>query len=106
MEQIQERLKQAKQQIASIRSRVARRDLVKMLNPINTVLNKLDQESVECRRLHRPTARYQTLEQEAEDLVKNLEKYLLFACLLGGWLQTDSVLQLAIMISRTSNGKN
>ena len=84
MEQIQERLKQAKQQIASIRSRVARRDLVKMLNPINTVLNKLDQESVECRRLHRPTARYQTLEQEAEDLVKNLEKYLLFACLLGG----------------------
>ena len=84
MEQIQERLKQAEQQIASIRSRVARRDLVKMLTPINTVLNKLDQESVECRRLHRPTARYQTLEQEAEDLVKNLEKYLLFACLLGG----------------------
>ena len=84
MEQIQERLKQAEQQIASIRSRVARRDLVKMLNPINTVLNKLDQESVECRRLHRYTARYQTLEQEAEDLVKNLEKYLVFACLLGG----------------------
>jgi hypothetical protein len=55
-----------------------------MLNPINTVLNKLDQESVECRRLHRATARYQTLEQEAEDLVKNLEKYLVFACLLGG----------------------
>jgi hypothetical protein len=25
-------------------------------------------------------------------LVKNLEKYLVFACLLGGWLQTDSVL--------------
>ena len=84
MEQIQERLKQAEQQIASIRSRVARRDLVKMLKPINIVLNKLSQESVECRRLHRPTARYQTLEQEAEDLVKNLEKYLLFACLLGG----------------------
>jgi hypothetical protein len=84
MEQIQERLKQAEQQIASIRSRVARRDLVKMLKPINIVLNKLSQESVECRRLHRPTARYQTLEQEAEDLVKNLEKYLVFACLLGG----------------------
>lgn len=84
MEQIQERLKQAEQQIASIRSRVARRDLVKMLKPINIVLNKLSQESVECRRLHRPTSRYQDLEQEAEDLVKNLEKYLVFACLLGG----------------------
>ena len=84
MEQIQERLKQAEQQIASIRSRVARRDLVKMLKPITAVLNKLSQESVECRRLHRPTARYQILEQQAEDLIKNLEKYLVFACLLGG----------------------
>jgi hypothetical protein len=84
MEQIQERLKQAEQQIASIRSRVARRDLVKMLKPINIVLNKLSQESVECRRLHRPTSRYKELEQQAEDLVKNLEKYLVFACLLGG----------------------
>ena len=84
MGQIQERLKQAERQIAGVRSRVARRDLVKMLKPITTVLNKLSQESVECRRLHRVTARYQTLEQEAEDLVKNLEKYLVFACLLGG----------------------
>jgi hypothetical protein len=84
MEDLLERIKQAERQIASVRSRVARRDLVKMLKPINIVLNRLSQESVECRRLHRPTARYQTLEQEAEDLVKNLEKYLVFACLLGG----------------------
>ena len=84
MEDLLERLKQAERQIASVKSPVARRDLVKMLKPINTVLNRLSQESVECRRLHRPTARYQLLEQEAEDLVKNLEKYLIFACLLGG----------------------
>ena len=84
MESIQERLKQAERQIAGVRSRVARRDLVKMLKPITIVLNRLSQESVECRRLHRSTARYQLLEQEAEDLVKNLEKYLIFACLLGG----------------------
>jgi len=84
MESIQERLKHAERQIAGVRSRMARKDLVKMLKPIDSVLNKLSQESVECRRLHRATARYQTLEQEAEDLVKNLEKYLIFACLLGG----------------------
>jgi hypothetical protein len=84
MEDLLERIKQAERQIASVRSRVARRDLVKMLKPITIVLNRLSQESVECRRLHRATARYQTLEQEAEDLVKNLEKYLIFACLLGG----------------------
>ena len=84
MEDLLERLKQAERQIAAVRSRVARRDLVKMLKPIDSVLNKLSQESVECRRLHRATARYQELEQQAEDLVKNLEKYLVFACLLGG----------------------
>ena len=84
MEDLLERIKQAERQIAAVRSRVARRDLVKMLKPITIVLNRLSQESVECRRLHRATARYQTLEQEAEDLVKNLEKYLVFACLLGG----------------------
>jgi hypothetical protein len=84
MEDLLERVKQAERQIAAVRSKVARRDLVKMLKPINTVLIRLSQESVECRRLHRPTTRYQALEQEAEDLVKNLEKYLIFACLLGG----------------------
>lgn len=84
MEDLLQRITQAERQIAAIRSKVARRDLVKMLKPIDSILNKLSQESVECRRLHRPTARYQTLEQEAEDLVKNLETYLLFACLLGG----------------------
>ncbi len=84
MEDLLQRITQAERQIAAVRSRVARRDLVKMLKPITIVLNRLSQESVECRRLHRPTARYQTLEQEAEDLVKNLETYLLFACLLGG----------------------
>ena len=84
MEDLLQRITQAERQIAAIRSKVARRDLVKMLKPIDSILNKLSQESVECRRLHRPTARYQTLEQEAEDLVKNLETYLVFACLLGG----------------------
>jgi len=84
MEDLLQRITQAERQIAAVRSKVARRDLVKMLKPIDSILTKLSQESVECRRLHRPTARYQTLEQEAEDLVKNLETYLLFACLLGG----------------------
>jgi hypothetical protein len=84
MEDLLQRITQAEQQIAAVQNRAARRDLVKMLKPINTVLIRLSQESVECRRLHRSTARYQELEQQAEDLVKNLEKYLIFACLLGG----------------------
>jgi hypothetical protein len=84
MDELLERVEQAERQIATVRSKVARRDLIKMLKPIDVILNRLSQESVECRRLHRPTARYQTLEQEAQDLISHLEKYLIFACLLGG----------------------
>jgi hypothetical protein len=84
MQDLLERVAQAERQIATVRSRVARKDLIKMLKPIDSALNNMSKESVECRRLHRPTARYQTLEQEAQDLVKHLEKYLVFACLLGG----------------------
>jgi len=84
MQDLLERVAQAKRQIATVRSRVARKDLIKMLKPIDSALNRLNKESVECRRLHRPTARYQLLEQETQDLVKHLEKYLIFACLLGG----------------------
>ena len=84
MDELLERVAQVERQIATVRSKVARRDLIKMLKPIDSALNQMSKESVECRRLHRPTARYQLLEQEAQDLVKHLEKYLIFACLLGG----------------------
>jgi hypothetical protein len=84
MQDLLERVEQAERQIATVRSKVARRDLIKMLKPIDSALNQMSKESVECRRLHRPTARYQLLEQETQDLVQHLEKYLIFACLLGG----------------------
>ena len=84
MEELQQRMNRAEQQIVTVRNRTARRDLTKMLKPIHLALINMSKESVECRRLHRPTARYQQLEQEAEDLMGNLEKYLTFACLLGG----------------------
>ena len=84
MDKLLERVEQAERQIAAVRNRTARRDLIKMLKPIDSALNRMSQESVECRRLHRATARYQQLEQEALDLIDHLEKYLTFACLLGG----------------------
>ena len=84
MDELLERVEQAEHQIAAVRNKTARRDLIKMLKPIDSALNSMSKESVECRRLHRPTARYQQLEQEAQDLMSHLEKYLVFACLLGG----------------------
>jgi len=41
-------------------------------------------ESVECRRLHRETARYKELVKNATDLIVNLEQHLTFAALLNG----------------------
>jgi hypothetical protein len=84
MQDLLERVAQVERQIATVRNRVARKDLIKMLKPIESALNQMSKESVECRRLHRPTARYQQLEQETQDLISHLEKYLTFACLLGG----------------------
>lgn len=84
MHSLQQRVEQAQRQIADLKNHTARKDLTRMVQPVAAVLIKLDQESVECRRLHRHTARYQELTKQAEQLVDHLEKYLLFACLLRG----------------------
>lgn len=84
MDNLLQRVEQAQRQIASIQNRQARQDLIKMFKTLDLTLTNLNKESVECRRLHKPTARYQLLEQEVQDQLDNLEKFLVFACLLGG----------------------
>jgi hypothetical protein len=84
MDQLLARLDQIERQIPQIKNKVARRDLMKMLKTIDSALVTVDQESVECRRLHRETARYQELVKKAQDLIGNLEQHLTFAMLMGG----------------------
>ena len=84
MDNLSARVQQAQQQIVAVKNPQARRDLIKMLKTLDSALSNLSKESVECRRLHKPTARYQALELEAEELINNLEQFLIFACLLGG----------------------
>jgi len=82
MDELYQRATECAEQIKSINNRLARRDLLRMLTAVDSALNHLDAESVECRRLKRNTARYETLKTQAEELVVNLEKHLTLARLM------------------------
>jgi hypothetical protein len=84
MEQLLDRLDKIERAIPTIKNKVARRDLLKMLRNIDTAINAISKESVECRRLHRETGHYRELIKKAEDLITNLEQHLTFAALLSG----------------------
>ena len=82
MDKLYQRATDCAEQIKGISNRQARRDLLKMLQVVDSALNKLDSESVECRRLNKITSHYETLKKQAEDLVLNLEKHLTLARLM------------------------
>lgn len=82
MHNFKTRIDQSYQQIADITNGQARRDLLVMWHGAQKSFAKLDAESVECRRLHRTTARYTELEQQCEERLNNLEKHITFAGLL------------------------
>ena len=84
MEQLAQRLSDAKVRIGNLKNKTARRDLVKMHNTVLTIFEDISRESVECRRTHKTTARYEKLILNATDQLEHLEKYLVFACLMAG----------------------
>jgi hypothetical protein len=83
MDELFERLDVAIIQINAIKSKVAKRDLIKMVRGVDNKMTEVDQELVECRRLHKETLRYRELCQQAHELVDNLEKHITFAALIG-----------------------
>lgn len=82
MDELYQRATDCAEQIKRISNRQARRDLLRMLGAVDSALNKLDSESVECRRLNKITTHYETLHQQAQELVVNLEKHLTLARLM------------------------
>ena len=84
MDELYQRVDRAESQIATIKNKVARKDLLKMVKTVDAAMVVANQASVECRRLHRETLRYQELVQQAQALVANLEQHLTFAALLRG----------------------
>jgi len=84
MDELYAKLDTIEKQIALVPNKTARRDLLKMVRTVDSAMVAADMESVECRRLHRETVRYQELKQTAQELIANLEKHLTFAALLNG----------------------
>jgi hypothetical protein len=78
-----DRLDLAITQINAVKSKVAKRDLIKMVRGIDGKMTEVDRELVECRRLHKETLRYRELKQQALALVNNLEHHITLAALLG-----------------------
>jgi len=83
MDELFKRLDSAEKAIASVKNKVARKDLLKMVKTIDISIVAADMESVECRRLHKETPRYRELVKQTEDLLTNLEQHITFASLLG-----------------------
>lgn len=87
-----ERTTAAVAQIAAVKNRQARRDLLVMLKNVDRALNEMDRESVECRRLHKSTVRFLQLQEYTEELLVNLEKHLVFAKLMYSWPNIQALL--------------
>ena len=83
MDKLFQRLDRAEKAIATVKHKVARRDLLKMVKAIDRSIVAADMESVECRRMHKETLRYRELIKKVEDLLTNLEQHITFASLLG-----------------------
>lgn len=83
MDELFQRLDNAERAIAKVKNKIARRDLLKMTRAVDQAIVAADMESVECRRMHRETARYRELVQTVNDLLTNLEQHITFANLLG-----------------------
>jgi predicted nucleic acid-binding Zn-ribbon protein len=83
MDDILDRVNHAEKQISAVKSKVAYRDLRKMLAGVDRVITALSQESVECRRLKRETSKFVELKKEVNGLLDNLEQHITFAALIG-----------------------
>ena len=83
MDDILDRVNHAEKQISAVKSKVAYRDLRKMLASVDRVITALSQESVECRRLKRETSKFIELKKQVNQLLDNLEQHITFAALIG-----------------------
>jgi len=83
MNELYDRLDRAVVQVNAVKSKVAKRDLIKMIRAVDTAMTAADQESVECRRTRKETLKYQELVKKVSNLLTNLEQHITFASLLG-----------------------
>jgi len=83
MDDILDRVNQAELKISTIKSKVAYRDLRKMLAGVDKIMTEISKESVECRRNKKDSPKYKDLINQANLLLDNLEQHITFAALIG-----------------------
>ena len=59
-----------------------RKDLQHMWRHARNIWDLMDQEMVQCRRVNKPTVKYQELEQQLTEFMETIDQYLTFATLL------------------------
>jgi len=100
MDELFQRLDSAERAIATVKNKVARRDLLKMVKTIDVAVVAADMESVECRRNKKETLRYKELIKKVDDLLTNLEQHITFASLLG-WPYLNFIIQYKLWLNQT-----
>jgi 16S rRNA U516 pseudouridylate synthase RsuA-like enzyme len=83
MDEILEQLNRVESQIATVKNKVAYRDLRRMVEPIDRTITEMSREDVNCRQLKKTTLKYRELEAQARDLLSNLEQMVTFAALIS-----------------------
>jgi hypothetical protein len=83
MDELYNRLDQAVVLVNAVKSKIAKRDLIKMIRAVDMAMTAMDQELVECRRMHKETSKFRELLQQANERIDNLEKHITFAALIG-----------------------
>ena len=81
---IEQRAGDARMQVVAVKSYDSRRDLAAMLHTVEAIMIKISRESVICRQKKRRTAKYEDLIQQCTESLEMLEKYIVFAKLIGG----------------------
>lgn len=69
-------------QIAGLRNYRARKDLITMSNRCDQIRQSISVEAITCRRLHKPTVKYNELLEEFRTSLDVLSEYTTFAVLL------------------------
>ena len=82
--EFEQRLRTMTNSISVLKDPTARRQLTVMLNTVLRAHTEVTREAVECRRLHKPTARYIELVDKREQLLTELEQYATFGLLIYG----------------------
>jgi len=82
MEEFKQRLACAEITIRRFDDYHMRHDLLRLFETCNNIYTKLTQEAITCRRIHKPTIKYNELAIQLDETLRHLEQNITFATLI------------------------